>query len=983
VCTMTRFLIAAYFSCIHCILNASWPPEGQPVRIEVTRDANISSVGNEREGNSGRSSTLKTKSQQEFVILDFDPTAVSGRIIKGAELHLMSFEKDPQRRLTVSTLANEWTEGVGNGYSIEPNGVSCNWAKQKPTPWTYNGSDILSAMCGLGNTMWRFADCSPRDTDGWQRIAIEPSIVSARVAGISRGFVVYDDVGSEYRKDGDRLIFRRLINRYFKSREANKEERPFFTIYLGDEDKTAPNGIEHITSEAGDLPSGEAIIKWTVPEDKGAGVIGFSARFTRDSSRDWEKASPIPQYLIPMSSSPGREVVMRLRDLLLKPAEVIMLGLQPVDGAGNLGPVTWKQIRVSQGPPPINLRSTTAALFTDMGRTPRVGDVDISIVDTLDKIHPATGEMIPKRKDSYLRANHLWSASNKTIRLYAAKNEFVDFQIVLAGKTENLSMEMKFNEEGISAPKPQILRFRHVNTNVGPLPDPLLPLDGIITIPARDEKIEDQKFTSLIAEIYLPHEAKAGLQKGVLIVKNGDKSLTLTIELNVWNFTLPDYLSFIPEMNCYNIGSAEMNYYRLAHVHRTCLNKVPYSQSGKLKGNIPEKNGIYDTWEAFDRSYGPLLDGSAFNDLPRKNVPVDSFYLPLNESWPVKLQDFHNGSYWADEAIAPEYRKQFVNACKQFGEHFSEKHWNDTFFEFFLNNKASNDKEGDQGSTPWLFDEPQNTQDFWALRWFGDAFHEGVAPYCPKTKMVFRCDVSRPQYQRDILDNVLDVAVVSRVFRQYHRIVMDRKASNDEVVLNYGNSNKIEDSNVHPAIWCIDAWCLGMDGVVPWKTIGNKDCWVKAQTEAIFYPPEKKYDKNPFPSVRLKAYRRGQQDVEYLVLLSQALHQPRWAVGNYVRDLLQLSTQKDSNAQDFNYSKIDPVFLWQLRTHLGTALDQLKPKAQKKLVDLRTSPRVPTNYEKYVSIAPERQKVESVLKKENLEVPFSQTKEPPSKNSDE
>ena len=28
---------------------------------------------------------------------------------------------------------------------------------------------------------------------------------------------------------------------------------------------------------------------------------------------------------------------------------------------------------------------------------------------------------------------------------------------------------------------------------------------------------------------------------------------TLTVSLNVWDFTLPDYLSFLPEMNCYGL----------------------------------------------------------------------------------------------------------------------------------------------------------------------------------------------------------------------------------------------------------------------------------------------------------------------------------------------------------------------------------------------------------------------------------------------
>jgi len=39
--------------------------------------------------------------------------------------------------------------------------------------------------------------------------------------------------------------------------------------------------------------------------------------------------------------------------------------------------------------------------------------------------------------------------------------------------------------------------------------------------------------------------------------------------------------------------------------------------------------------------------------------------------------------------------------------------------------------------------------------------------------------------------------------------------------------------------------------------------------------------------VHLKAYRRGQQDAEYLTLWSQTRNEPRWAVGQQVRAALK------------------------------------------------------------------------------------------------
>ena len=58
----------------------------------------------------------------------------------------------------------------------------------------------------------------------------------------------------------------------------------------------------------------------------------------------------------------------------------------------------------------------------------------------------------------------------------------------------------------------------------------------------------------------------------------------MPVILQVWDFTLPDHLSFLPEMNCYGLPDNERDYYRLAHRHRTILNRVPYSQSGQVAG---------------------------------------------------------------------------------------------------------------------------------------------------------------------------------------------------------------------------------------------------------------------------------------------------------------------------------------------------------------------------------------------------------------
>ena len=283
---------------------------------------------------------------------------------------------------------------------------------------------------------------------------------------------------------------------------------------------------------------------------------------------------------------------------------------------------------------------------------------------------------------------------------------------------------------------------------------------------------------------------------------------------------------------------------------------------------------------------------------------------------------------------------------RQFTEHFQTKKWNDTLFHVFLNGKDNFKRNGwSRGTSPWLLDEPANFQDYWALRYFGKAFHEGRNQAPGQAKLVFRCDISRPQWQRDALDGLLDYNVVGGAMRPYPRIVMDRKAANGEIVVEYGGSNAIEDANMQPVGWSLDSWSLGSDGVLPWQTIGNGNSWRRADPLSLFYPGRGAREREPIPSIRLKAYRRGQQDVEYLTLLSQVKDEPRWAVGQRVREALHLAGKRKGtgfageDAGVIHFAQLKPQDVWALRVRIGEALSDAAPAPKRRLIELRTPPR--------------------------------------------
>ncbi|EDY17452.1 hypothetical protein CfE428DRAFT_4969 [Chthoniobacter flavus Ellin428] len=464
-------------------------------------------------------------------------------------------------------------------------------------------------------------------------------------------------------------------------------------------------------------------------------------------------------------------------------------------------------------------------------------------------------------------------------------------------------------------------------------------------VPAGWKAAPDSEDAGTYVEIFVPRDASQGSHEITLNVAG--KHVRFAVQ--VWNFTLPDQLSFIPQMNCYGLPGHERDYYRLAHDHRATLNHLLYGWTGKVKA-APKiaADGQWD-WRAWDAEYGPLFDGSAFAGTPRGPIPVEAFYLPLNENWPMDEEGHFRGGYWIENAYDDAYWSQFRHAAAQFAQHFAEKKWTEPVFEFYLNNKVyfkrDRGNRWDACSAPWIFDEPVNTQDFWALRKFGTEFWRGVAAN-PGAHFAFRADISRPEWQRDLLDGVTNTEVVSGVLRTYRDRVIGRARRLGNQVYMYGSANRIGTANIVPAAWCVETWALGADGVVPWQTIGQESAWTKADELSLFYPTAD----GPIPSLRLKSFRAGEQLVEYLTLYCALAGEDRDAVGAAV--LAEpgmhavLKKQSEADAGDSLFGPEAHHTFVDLRQRLGAWLDAKAPAPRDRWHDPRPTPQNPNNVRK-------------------------------------
>ncbi len=901
---LARCLPLLLAGAIHVTVNG--PISAEEVRLPVARDNWVSTVGEEALGNNGGAARMKLKSIQEMSIVDLDPQPLRGRSIESAKLRLRIADKKSLDRITVSTITCPWTEGDGQGYA-KVNGAS-TFAYRTFPDQRWLDSDLTAVTLGQGGSLWRSVQADTTTEPGWAIIDIDPLLVAARVAGISEGFLLMDDTGTEWKREGDKFISEHYPNRYVFSKDSNRANEPQWIIRLSDAKqsfnspsiqgltynapKTGFQNTQPLVTEA----DPRASLTWQVPNSQDYHqLIGFAV---------WCDGQRVLQAHVPALPALTQNSALdpAVAKLIIDPASPPWDISQPhtievagVNAQGEFGPkakttvqaiaperaLTWSPSTV----PDIKERTTKP----DWSQALQLGPAAITVIDPLDKVLPEDGTFIPAVRNNYLATNALWDRSSKTIQLSAARGQWVGIQLVIGNATGSVQASLEL-------PQPQQPwltqwhAYQTVPDGKTALPDPLMPLsEG--GAKSSCQSTSKNKFQSLLAEIYVPENLTPGKHAGELKLQIGKEQTTLKVAIEVWPIEMPKQLSFLPEMNCYGLPQNERDYYRAGHRHRVLVHRVPYSQSGKVtEGCGPEWNGKTLNWQAWDRRFADYFNGKAFADLPRGNVPLECFYLPLHENWPVPFDTHYRGGYWADEAMSEEYAQQWIDASRQFAEHFQQQGWQQTRFLGFLNNKVDFKKNGwARASSIWLLDEPANFQDYVALKFFGELFHAGLAQAGKPNNLMYRADISRPQWQRDSLDTVLQYNVVSQsAYREYHRLVSDRRWRYGQIVMIYGTTNHPRDNNVQALAWSWDVWCRGADGVLPWQTIGRRESWQEADQLSLFYPVAD--DRPPVPSVRLKAYTYGQQDAELLRFVAQKLNVSRQHLGKELLNRLPLAS---------------------------------------------------------------------------------------------
>jgi hypothetical protein len=885
-----------------------------PVRIAVTKDNSIVLVENEWRDNAGRQGQIRIKGNQHLVAMMFDPKALAGRVIQSAELVCPSSDlaadakAGPIQGLTISTIGCEWDEYKSNSKTS---------GMQAVDGWGYPGARF-PAITG-GNAFSLVCQAKSVVKDGAYHWTVAPDLVQAIALGAAYGLTLH-----EWDADYSR-------NPVIYSREQAGRQ-PYLLVTFGENDAAPepPTDLKVQWQDAAD-PAGMRL-QLRAPKS------GFLYEITIDGK-------PLPRWNIPFVQA-GQMQTVPLRDLPWKPEDAKQVTVTTVSRSGK------RSAPASVTMPIIVLQHQVKYPEVTEPPAPAAPAIPgIAVIPQEDK-YDAAGKPVGDLPADYRTHNAVFDG--RTIHLAAARGEVVGFQVLLspakAGQ-EKVTVRCEIPGPDLSlSPTMRIDVWRGVYvTGAGGrrIPDPLVPLG-----PEEPITLSPDEPAVVCVDIFMPYNTgKARRLEGKLVISDGR---TVPIVVDVHRFDLPREASFACEMNGYGLPDKLSEFCRLqeiAYDHRVHVNLLAYSHNtaapGSRKSNMDmlmdfdpatgkalanprrmdEKR--YNTfapgakagfWDDFAAAFGPYLSGSYFKAAWRRDVPAPGFYLTFHESWPLNIRGFFDGNPDAYEAFKakPEYAETFVNVTKDFLAVSRRLGWKETGFQVYLNNKGS---LKDAAKAPWILDEPTSYWDYRALAFYADLARQARAGG-ESTALKFRIDISRPEFDRGQLAGKADLWVVATdAFHNYHRLVTDRSEQTGERIWIYGTTNRVEETNRTIQAWVLDAYRGGARGVVPWQTINSDG---SAMTKAdqlglfIFAKGEASGGRTPiYPSMRLNAYRRAEQDVEYLELVRTRLKlspaQMREFLDHYVSLSGQVRAAYAEDAGTPEYGKVTPEALRRLR----------------------------------------------------------------------
>lgn len=881
-------------SLILTLLIAEASVAADAIELPVTMDNSIVMVDGEWSENAGQQGRIRIKGNQHAVAMGFDTSAIGRRLVRKATLVCVQGEQMISG-VSLSTIATPWSEAKSNGLTAGMDGIA---------DWGYEGARFPAISGGNSFTMVHSVMSEIRD--GKYHWDVPPDMVHAMHIGVAHGLAIHEH-DADYGRNPT----------IFSREQSGRKPVLIVEVDESQSDDAAPQSAVNL--QVVPVSQTESRLQMDSPQH------GFAYEVLIDGK-------PLGRHNIPLILS-GQSQSIPLRDLpaSIVPGKICEIHVVTLNRTGQRSApavarsVVLKQEKIET--PEVPLRPKSSPAFPGL-----------SVIPVTDK-YDETGKSVGTLPEDYRIHNAVFDGSK--VFLSAAAGEVSGFQLLLRGTDGVSSGQVAVKVDLPAEFRVDLHHAVYVTAGNRRIPDPLLPMPKTISLSSSTDQV-------VIADIYVPFDAVAGVRKGQVSISDGR---TVPLEIEVLPFALPRKATFLCEMNGYGLPDHVDEYYALqqiAYDHRVHSNILHYSHNtaaaGVRKSNLDmrlrsgrrmdnrkyddiQPNAEHGYWDDFIEAFGPFIDGSLFQNGHRGPIPAPGFYLTFHESWPLNCRPYFNGSPDAYQAFSdqPAYAKTYVNILADFMRVAESKGWTQTGFQVYFNNKGS---LKDQAKAPWILDEPSAWWDYRALQFYGELTDQGKQK-SSEVPVSYRVDISRPEYCRGQLSQRDDLWVVSSwAFEHYRRLVTDRMERDGLRVWIYGTSNHVHETNRNILGWALDAWQHGATGLVPWQTVNKTG---SAMTEAdqlgLFIFDKDEAGKTVIRhSMRLKAYREVQQCIEYLNLLQQkrswSHEQMRQFVGHYTILNAQVSKVNEEDAGTTAYGQLSANAYEKLRRAAADLLSQ-------------------------------------------------------------
>ena len=460
-------ILLALLSTLTFLATASMAEE--PIRLPVTKDNSIVMVDGEWDLNAGQQGRIRIKGNQHMVAMAFDMSAMAGKRVKKATLVCEKGEQDISG-VSISTIATLWDEHRSNGLSAGMDDVE---------DWGYRGARFPVVCGGNGFTLVHQANSVVRD--GKYHWDVPPDMIHAMAIGVAHGLAIHDHDSDTGRNP---TIFAR----------EQSGKKPYLIVEVDDQNEAKAEAATDLRLDSSDGLSAWLIL--TSPRHGFAYEVSVGGKL-------------LGRHNIPLVCN-GQEQTIPLRDL---PRSIA------ADQPYEIKVVTLN--RTGQPSQPVVLRSVIlksnaierpAMSIVPQHKSPVAGLSVIPITDKYDVSGNAVGDLPP----DYRTHNSIFDGH--TVRLTAAAGEVVGFQLLLRShqkKHEKVSVNVQLDELTSRIDLHQAVYVPTKAEAGGRLiPDPLLPMPDSILL-------ESDADRSIVADIYIPFDAVAGLRTGKITISDG------------------------------------------------------------------------------------------------------------------------------------------------------------------------------------------------------------------------------------------------------------------------------------------------------------------------------------------------------------------------------------------------------------------------------------------------------------------------------